>query len=113
VTVREAGPAIAALAPSTVYITQGAFMSLTVSLNAVQATDTEITIRSSDAGVVGVPPAGTVTVPPGKRGQSFEVFGGGAASIWPPRRCRRGTYTVKLDPSGANTGNITVTLTGP
>ncbi|HEY7675617.1 MAG TPA: hypothetical protein VIG69_00995, partial [Candidatus Methylomirabilis sp.] len=77
VTVAPAAPTITSLLPMTLQVTQGASGTLTVTISASQASDTVVALTSSTPGVVGLPPADSVTVPAGQTSQPFAVFGNG------------------------------------
>jgi uncharacterized protein YjdB len=75
--VAPAGPTLTKLFPATLQVTQGAAGMLTVTISAAQATDTLVTLTSSNASSVGLPPSGGVNVPAGQTAQVFTVFGVG------------------------------------
>ncbi len=75
VTVTPVGPIIASLRPGTLQITQGASGTLTLALTAAPAADAEVTLTTSNAGIVGLPPSSLVIIPAGQLQQTFAVFG--------------------------------------
>jgi hypothetical protein len=75
VTVCAAGPTLTSLLPAALQVAQGAAGSLTATISAAQATDTVVSLASSDSSRVGLPPEGSVTVPAGQLHQAFAVFG--------------------------------------
>ncbi|HSC71945.1 MAG TPA: hypothetical protein VLH58_11360, partial [Candidatus Methylomirabilis sp.] len=103
VTVSPSGPTLTSLLPGTLQLTQGAAGMLTVSLSAVQATDTVVALSSSHPTSVGLPPEGTVPVPAGQLSQAFAVFG-----ISPGT----GTITATLHGSSAQS-QVTVVIPLP
>ena len=63
------------LQPAALPIVQGASGIVTVQLGAAPAADTPVLLHTSDARIVGLPPAEAVVVPAGVAEQAFAVYG--------------------------------------
>ncbi len=83
VTVVAAGPTLTGLVPASLPVVQGASGTVTVTISAAQGTDTTVALSSSDLRIVGLPLAGTVTIPAGQFAETFAIFAGspGTATI--------------------------------
>ena len=101
VTITPAPPTVTGLSPTALLLTQGSNGTLTVSISAAQATNTEVAVSSSHTGIASVP--GTVTVPPGQVTAPVSV---GALSLGDAQ------ITVSLNGSSASS-QVTVTPAPP
>lgn len=102
VTVR-AGVTLTSLLPTTLAVRQGASGPLMVTLSAVPDTDTVVSLTSSNAAIVAVPPEGAVTIPAGQRSQTVAVAGVNTGTA---------TLTATLNGSTVQT-HMMVTIASP
>lgn len=91
-------PTVTSLLPDRLTITQGGSGALTVTLNAVQSTDTVVALSSSAPGVVSVGP--NVTVPAGRTSAEIPVSGNtpGSADITASLNDSHATSMVTVTP---------------
>jgi uncharacterized protein YjdB len=99
VTVSSTGPTVTSLSPTTLPLTPGAIGTFTVTLSAIPAIDTQVSLTSSDPSVELAEPV--VTVPAGQLSETIEVF---AASP--------GTATITASLNGS-TASSQVTVASP